>query len=567
MFAVQGRICHTSAVIMLDLSMPLIKPDVRSSLRTHLAVLSLVLLGGYVFFSVWHGHNATESRIEVFRQNHNARYRQLIKSEVDRTLHFIDHELGADPTPETIQRISLYLETVRFGNGDKLFGYDCSGEEDITLFGVYPSGTNLKDVDDPVVYQKLKDLKQKAIEGGGYLEYYFHDEAKSDQRHKISYIAPMTPRQWYVGAGTYIPNIEAEIEVMANEAHAALAGELVGGMFCIFAVLIALRAVTKGNVELQVSERRHKAYVGHAPYAIFITDAGGQILHVNQAATTQTGHDQATLKSMRFIDLMAPRIADRQHANNSFQTLIHDGEMESEERALHQGGYEYTLALRSVRLSDDRYMTFGIDVSERIAAEQRQTRLMLELDHRVKNTLASVIALIKQTDSYSKSHEDFVESINHRIMAMSRTYEALAKTKWSDTPLRKLVALTLPEFDESVTGPIQLNGPEVLWRSEAAPPLCMTINELATNARKYGALSKPGGSIDIQWQYDSQKQLTLQWVERGGPPIKHTPQPGFGITLIKGFIEYELAGQVEFNYDPLGFECHISIPTDLDNSG
>lgn len=537
--------------------------QVKSNRRMRLAVLALTLLGAYVGFTTWHEYRRTQDWIADYRENHHAHYRELIKQEVKRTLHILDAGMRAKPTEHTLRRICETLGAYRYGNNDRLFAIDCSGEREIAMFGAFHYGAIIQEVASPELYAAILSIKQKALKGGGYIEYHFNDEAEPDRRLKISYIAPMTDRGWFVGAGTYIPDIEAEVLAKAHEAHIAMAWTMAGGLFCVVAVMVALRALMKGHAELGDSEQRYRTYIRHSPYGIFVTDATGRILHVNKMAMAQTGYAREQLTEMLMLDLIVSESEARKHAEESFRGLAQTGEQKSVEHMRHKDGSPYMMTLRAMKLSENRHLIFGIDISDRLAAVEQQKRLMSELNHRVKNVLASVMSLFKQTVNQAESQEAFIQSFSARIHSMANTHNALAATQWTDMPLDELIQLSLPEFDGNPNSLVHLQGPQVMCSSKIVPPLCMTLHELATNSRKHGALSATGGTLDIQWHDETPGRLTLRWRERGGPPILQQPEPGFGISLIKGFVEYELNGVVQFTYHPDGFECVLILPSPI----
>ncbi len=203
----------------------------------------------------------------------------------------------------------------------------------------------------------------------------------------------------------------------------------------------------------------------------------------------------------------------------------------------------------------------GHDVTDTVIAAERQKLMIDELNHRVKNTLATVQSIAMQT---ARSHADpktFAQGFQARLLALSHTHDLLTRSHWEGADLREIL-----EHETEAHGAtrVSLNGPRVALDPAAALSLGMIFHELATNAAKYGALSAEGGRIQIDWSVANQtnRRLTLSWRELGGPPVVKPERRGFGGRLIERNVHHDLAGQVELSYATDGFVAEISIPLD-----
>lgn len=195
-------------------------------------------------------------------------------------------------------------------------------------------------------------------------------------------------------------------------------------------------------------------------------------------------------------------------------------------------------------------------VAERTA--QLQTMLS-ELDHRVKNNLATVISLCEQTARGTVDQAEFQRAFIGRLRAMASAHELLAHRSIGALDLRTAAEGVLGAWIKDGSGRLQLDGDSVQLPSAAATPICLVLNELATNAAKYGALSNESGVVRLGWSTDA-TTLALEWCESGGPPIGGEPTSrGLGLDLVEGLIQHQLHGTVTWTWAPDGVCCEITL--------
>lgn len=220
-------------------------------------------------------------------------------------------------------------------------------------------------------------------------------------------------------------------------------------------------------------------------------------------------------------------------------------------------------------LTDPQGRVIGVasiveDVTERRMAQRRQDLIMRELDHRVKNNLAAVISLAEQTGRSVKSFVEFKQRFIGRLNAMSRMHSALASTRWQGADLRMVVSQTLEAFSPGESARLIMEGPEVMLPPRAAQAITMALNELATNAAKYGALSGSVGRVAVRWSLlrptADEPRVELRWVESEGPAVAEAPPRGFGSELIEGAIAHELRGSVQLRFASEGVTCSMTFP-------
>lgn len=217
-------------------------------------------------------------------------------------------------------------------------------------------------------------------------------------------------------------------------------------------------------------------------------------------------------------------------------------------------------AFRTGEFTERRLAVVVRDVSERKAAEDRQRMLLGELNHRVKNTLTTVQSIANQTMVTATDYTDFVERFNGRLATLAEAHDMLAQSNWEGAELNSIVHKLVATDGEGDR--VALSGPIVLLRPQTALSLALVLHELATNARKYGGLSRHEGRLRVSWSVsgrDGDCLLDLDWLERGGPPVKEASRIGFGRTLIEQGLK-GIGGETLLRFEPGGVSCHILLP-------
>jgi len=289
---------------------------------------------------------------------------------------------------------------------------------------------------------------------------------------------------------------------------------------------------------------------------------------------------------------------DREGVASKFQSFVRDtgkGLYEAEFRVIHTDG--------SVRWVSDRGAAIEVregvvrqiagiasDITRRKEDEARQSLMMQELDHRVKNNLASVLSIAETTIAGSRSLGEFGESFRGRILAMARSHVALAESRWRGASLRGLIGQTALPYQDQSGASVEMIGTDLEVAPGAAAAVSMTLNELCTNAAKHGALSRSGGRVRIEWRrvkggegelgetfpsgevlkgklegvvadkHDEGEMVEIIWSESGGPEGSEPIREGMGTRLMKGLVGHELRGKIHFDYGAGGMVCTISFP-------
>ncbi len=199
------------------------------------------------------------------------------------------------------------------------------------------------------------------------------------------------------------------------------------------------------------------------------------------------------------------------------------------------------------------------DISARKEAERLQTVLVGELNHRVKNVLATVMAIARQTLGREAANRAEVDAFEARLALMSRAHDLLTDRNWEQAELKAVVQQSLSPYSRDR---FSISGPSIRLAPRAVVSISLALHELATNAAKYGALSVPEGQICLEWWLvgDEPARLRLRWQETGGPSVGQPTRRGFGSRLIETLLAAELKAEVRITYDPAGVICEVDAP-------
>ena len=197
-----------------------------------------------------------------------------------------------------------------------------------------------------------------------------------------------------------------------------------------------------------------------------------------------------------------------------------------------------------------------IMAKERRKAEVRMKVLNDELNHRVKNILSLMKSLVKQPTNNVESVSAFVEALKGRILALAHAHDQVVRSEGGGT----LLELVRAELSPYPSQQIRLNGPGASLDSRAYSVMALVIHELATNAAKYGALSTPEGTLEVNWAF-TDRGLWLRWEESGGPPVREPTRQGFGSVLLSRSVPFDLQGSSEVEYPITGVVATIEIPS------
>ncbi|MET0746545.1 MAG: HWE histidine kinase domain-containing protein [Microvirga sp.] len=336
------------------------------------------------------------------------------------------------------------------------------------------------------------------------------------------------------------------------------------------ALAAASTELRRREADLRASEARLRATHENAAVGIAEVDGQGRFLSVNEARCRLTSHTRDELIGQRFthatraaslerdLDLFAQQVAGECDAYTTESEFMRKdgttGWSRVTSTALRGPAGEFLYAVRVVE-----------DITERRAADRRQKLLIDELNHRVKNTLATVQSLAWQSARQDVAPRIAQERFQERLLALSRTHNLLNETLWEGASLKAILETELQPYATSATR-IALDGPTIHLQARLAVVLGMAFHELATNAVKHGALSTGSGRLRVGWRFAQAGQggiLTVDWSEREGPVVGSQPVLGFGSRLLRQTITRELAGSLDVRFEQEGMSCVIVVPIDV----
>jgi PAS domain S-box-containing protein len=198
------------------------------------------------------------------------------------------------------------------------------------------------------------------------------------------------------------------------------------------------------------------------------------------------------------------------------------------------------------------------DISEQKESQEQIATLAREVEHRGKNLLASVQAIVNL--SQSDTPRGLKEAIEGRIQALANVQSLFVDSRWVGAELSAIAARELAPYGAANRKRVLVDGPSTVLEPTTAQAVAITLHELATNAAKYGSLSAPAGRVDLSWRRPADGELALRWAETGGPQVQEPSRRGFGSKIIKQMIG-QLRGEVRFDWNPQGLVCEMTVRT------
>jgi PAS domain S-box-containing protein len=320
---------------------------------------------------------------------------------------------------------------------------------------------------------------------------------------------------------------------------------------------------------LKASEGRLLATHENAAVGIVEVDRNGRFLYVNEAQCRLTGHTREELLGRHFAHATHPDDLDRDYDLFRRQVAGEFAIYTLEKQHVRLDGTTGWARVSSTAVRDpDGAFLYAVrvveDITERKQAEARQKLLVDELNHRVKNTLATVQSLAVQTFRQALPPEIARERFEARLLSLSRTHNLLNESSWVGASLKDVLAMEVEPYVADARERLVAEGPDIDLPPRLAVVLGMIFHELATNAAKYGALSVPSGKVEVNWRVAQARPgaelLRIEWMEQDGPSVTEPIARGFGSRLIEKATRHELNGNAELVFEPAGLTCRLEIP-------
>jgi PAS domain S-box-containing protein len=338
------------------------------------------------------------------------------------------------------------------------------------------------------------------------------------------------------------------------------------------AVAGAARDITdrkEQEVALQHRTAQFATLLNQAPLGVYLIDADFKIREVNPTAAKVFG-DIPSLVGRDFAEIIAILWPKNyaQELVRIFRHTLETGEPhfmpERVEQRRDRGVMEvYEWQAHRILQPDGRFgvVCYFRDISNQVAARERLTLLVNELNHRVKNTLATIQSVARQSLRSAPNLLEGQKVFDSRIVALSNAHDILTREHWEGASLRKIVAESLaPHAGDGSERRLRFSGPEIRLRPKAALALSMALHELATNAIKYGAFSNTQGMVEVGWNIEDDGHFALRWSEKGGPVVSVPSKRGFGSRLIEQGLSQDLGGLVSLDFPSSGVVCSIRAP-------
>jgi PAS domain S-box-containing protein len=337
----------------------------------------------------------------------------------------------------------------------------------------------------------------------------------------------------------------------------------------VFPLESGVGAVWRDITTLRIAERRvadseakYRELADGTPAAAWLTRPDGRLEFINQAMADAVGRSRDELLGLRWQEAIDPEDRERleeirRRARTRRAPLHYEGRFRRPD-----GGVRVIEIYGRPRFGPDGefrgYAGMAADVTEARQAEERQRLLIDELNHRVKNTLATVQSLIRHTLRDSGVAPEVEEMITERLIALSAAHDVLTRESWAGARLADIARGALDPY--LPLGRITVAGPDVRISPKLAVPLSMALHELCTNAVKHGALSTEAGRVQLSWKRSDPRIVLLEWRESGGPPPTPPQRTGFGSRLLGRALAAELGRPAELTFAARGLICRIVVP-------
>jgi PAS domain S-box-containing protein len=329
---------------------------------------------------------------------------------------------------------------------------------------------------------------------------------------------------------------------------------------------VSFRDVTEAKhaeEALRRSERRHRFLIDATTAVVWTMPPSGDYAHEIPSWQAFTGQTFEEARGTGWRNAIHPD--DREATSAAWATAVATGGNYLVEIRVRRADGEWrTMLARGIPIHGcdgriEEWVGVHTDVTEARRTEAHQKLLIGELNHRVKNLLATVQSIASHSLRSSRSQEEAREAFSARLHALARVHDVLTRERWDGADLADLVANAIEPYDDRASSRFTIAGPPLRLAPKPAQSVSMALHELSTNAVKYGALSRDGGQVAVSWRVDG-PTLHVRWQESGGPPVTTPERRGFGSRLVERGLAAELAGTARLSFEPGGVVCEITAP-------
>lgn len=321
--------------------------------------------------------------------------------------------------------------------------------------------------------------------------------------------------------------------------------------------------------DIAAAKARFEALVKATSQIVWTATRSGEVVEDSPSWRRFTGQTFEQFRGAGWLDVVHPD--DRANALSAWRRAVDDvSPYQVDYRLLHvEKGYRWTSARGVPQLTDSGevidWVGMNEDISDRVAREDHLQVVLRELSHRTKNLLAVVQAIARRTFANTHASDVPLKTFRDRLRGLAISHDLLVHGDWTGISLEQLVREHLKPFASDDAGQIEISGPFVMIRPEAAQNFGLALHELATNATKYGALRNQGGHLRISWQLERDKvagrtELAFTWSERPGVVISQSGHSGFGAELLKSIVATSLSGKASYRVGEAEITWSLTAP-------
>ncbi len=312
-------------------------------------------------------------------------------------------------------------------------------------------------------------------------------------------------------------------------------------------------------------EKQFRDLLQALPAAIYTTDADGRITFFNRACVEFAGRTPKVGEMWCVTwKLFWPDGAPLAHEDCPMAIAIKENRPVRDVEAIAErpDGSRICFMPYPTPLRDENGALIGavnmlVDITTRKQAEERMMLLTQEVDHRSNNLLAVIQAMLRLTKA--DTAEEFQAAFQGRLSALANVQKLFSVSRWTGASIKTIIQEELRPYGGHDAQRVNIRGDDIRLPAALAQAIAVSVHELATNAAKYGSLSKPSGSVEIRWHTDAAGKLSLHWRECGGPRIAEPTRIGFGVGAVDGVIR-TLSGSINREWKPEGLCCELSFP-------